>query len=77
MKPRSVALLGSAVLFSQLVHSHTLFSIPHQRDVLDECSFIGNSDFYGIGVRLGFYFQWFSGLIAGFQYIHATAWMNS
>lgn len=28
------------------------------------CGFEGNADFYGIGVRLGFYFQWIAGLIA-------------
>jgi len=64
MKPRSVALLGSAVLFSQLVYSQSPPDIPNTSDVPQDCTFEGNADFYGIGVRLGFYFQWFSGLIA-------------
>jgi hypothetical protein len=28
------------------------------------CGFEGNADFYGIGVRVGFYLQWIAGLIA-------------
>jgi hypothetical protein len=28
------------------------------------CTFAGNADFYGIGIRIGFYLQWFSGLAA-------------
>jgi hypothetical protein len=64
MKPRSLAVLGAAVLFSQIANSQTSSSLHKARDVLPECTFAGNSDFYGIGVRLGFYFQWFSGLIA-------------
>lgn len=64
MKPRFLAILGSAVLFSQIANSQASSSPHKSRDVLSECTFAGNSDFYGIGVRLGFYFQWFSGLIA-------------
>lgn len=28
------------------------------------CNFEGNSDMYGLGIRLGFYLQWFGGLLA-------------
>ena len=64
MKPRSIALLGSAVLFSQIANSQQSLAFIKRKDVLPDCTFAGNSDFYGIGVRLGFYFQWFSGLLA-------------
>ncbi|KAF2276374.1 uncharacterized protein EI97DRAFT_467079 [Westerdykella ornata] len=30
-----------------------------------ECEIIGNPDFYGLGIRLGIYFQWLSALLAG------------
>lgn len=64
MKPRYIALLGSAVLFSQIANSQPSSSLRQTHDALPACTFEGNSDFYGIGVRLGFYFQWFSGLVA-------------
>jgi hypothetical protein len=39
--------------------------LPSKRDgVLPQCTFEGNTDFYGIGVRVGFYCQWFANLIA-------------
>jgi hypothetical protein len=28
------------------------------------CNFNGNSDMYGLGIRLGFYLQWFAGVLA-------------
>lgn len=64
MKSRSIALLGSAVLFAQIANSQASSSLIEREDILPNCTFAGNSDFYGIGVRFGFYFQWFSGLIA-------------
>ena len=30
----------------------------------DTCGFEGNSDFYGLGIRLGVYLQWLSSLVA-------------
>ncbi|KAF1955588.1 hypothetical protein CC80DRAFT_594309 [Byssothecium circinans] len=30
-----------------------------------QCDIIGNPDFYGLGIRLGIYFQWLSALLAG------------
>ncbi|KAL4736264.1 hypothetical protein BDV11DRAFT_207794 [Aspergillus similis] len=33
-------------------------------DDLSSCDIIGDGDVYGIGVRLGYYFSWISGLIA-------------
>jgi len=29
-----------------------------------QCTFIGNSDLYGLGIRIGIYLQWISGLLA-------------
>lgn len=37
--------------------------ITPREDVVVGCKFVGNSDFYGIGVRIGFYLLWFSGLL--------------
>ncbi len=31
---------------------------------MGQCNFNGNSDMYGLGVRLGFYLQWFAGILA-------------
>ena len=28
------------------------------------CAFDGNSDFYGLGIRIGFYLQWYSSILA-------------
>ncbi|TKA66540.1 hypothetical protein B0A49_10482 [Cryomyces minteri] len=28
------------------------------------CTFDGNSDMYGLGIRIGFYLQWYSGILA-------------
>jgi hypothetical protein len=30
------------------------------------CSFDGNADMYGLGIRIGFYLQWFSGIMSSF-----------
>jgi hypothetical protein len=31
---------------------------------MNSCNFNGNSDMYGLGIRLGFYLQWFAGILA-------------
>jgi hypothetical protein len=31
---------------------------------MDNCSFSGNADMYGLGIRIGFYFQWYSTILA-------------
>lgn len=58
--------LATAICLSQLVNSVTLHDTRDSTDPKDlpECSFEGNSDFYGIGVRVGFYLTWISGLVA-------------
>ena len=64
--PWAAALSGLVLLLWALVRY-----IQHgSQDVLD-CSdrlttngFEGNADFYGLGIRLGFYLQWFAQLIA-------------
>jgi hypothetical protein len=30
---------------------------------MDNCRFIGNSDLYGLGIRIGFYLQWYSTIL--------------
>lgn len=37
------------------------------------CGFVGNSDLYGLGIRLGVYFQWLSGIVAQ---IHPESWQD-
>ena len=65
MSSRLPFYVGAASILAQAV-----FSAPspagsiENRAVDNLCSFQGNSDFYGIGVRLGFYLQWIAGLIA-------------
>jgi hypothetical protein len=31
---------------------------------MDSCNFTGNSDMYGLGIRIGFYLQWFGTILA-------------
>ena len=31
---------------------------------MDNCRFVGNSDMYGLGIRIGFYLQWYGGIMA-------------
>jgi len=38
-------------------------ALPHLETRNDSCGFPGNSDLYGLGIRLGVYFQWASALI--------------
>lgn len=38
--------------------------IPQQLDRRDPCGFEGNPDLYGLGIRLGIYFQLFSSFLA-------------
>jgi hypothetical protein len=65
MKHRSIASIGSAILFSHIVNVQGSLIFSERQDDTDiKCTFEGNSDFYGIGVRLGFYFTWFSGLLS-------------
>jgi hypothetical protein len=63
-------------LWFAIVHSSpiaiesSLYSLPeslHPRDVVNtdaQCLITGNSDFYGLGIRLGVYLQWITSLIA-------------
>ncbi|KAK4163832.1 hypothetical protein QBC43DRAFT_289392 [Cladorrhinum sp. PSN259] len=37
----------------------------------DSCAIPGNSDMYGIGIRLGFYLQWLASVLANFLMIEA------
>ena len=64
---------GTVVIttFSTLVWALVVFGGRNQTRSL-ECSsrtlskgFIGNSDFYGLGIRAGMYFQWQASLVAG------------
>ncbi|KAH7305412.1 hypothetical protein B0I35DRAFT_492721 [Stachybotrys elegans] len=36
----------------------------HGSQFLQTCPFAGNADLYGIGIRIGFYLQWISTLLA-------------
>jgi hypothetical protein len=58
-----LVLFGGLTVLSQPVLSHSS-TAPQAREINPECTFQGNPDFYGIGVRLSFYFQWIAGLIS-------------
>lgn len=65
MPSKLVLILTVVTVLSQTVLSDAAtFTILEPRDASANCTFEGNQDFYGIGVRLGFYLQWFAGLIA-------------
>jgi hypothetical protein len=69
MRSQVLFLFVTAVCLSQLVNSESLSNALTSRQStspgdLPECTFKGNSDFYGVGVRVGFYLTWISGLIA-------------
>lgn len=67
MRSHSVFAIGTALLLSQVTNSQSLRTASQSRAVaskLPECTFEGNSDFYGVGVRVGFYLTWISGLVA-------------
>src|ERR1700710_2861741 len=66
MHSRSLFFLGTALFLSHFVSSESLNVLKPREDLPDlpECTFEGNSDFYGIGVRVGFYLTWISGLVA-------------
>ncbi|KAE8452149.1 hypothetical protein EG329_001616 [Mollisiaceae sp. DMI_Dod_QoI] len=44
-------------------HGATIKAREGEVTVGDKCEFVGNADFYGIGVRIGFYLLWFSGFL--------------
>lgn len=65
MPSRLVSILTVVTVLSQTVLSDSVtITTVEPRDASAKCTFEGNQDFYGIGVRLGFYLQWFAGLIA-------------
>ena len=50
------SLIGSAISVAIPLGQSSL--TKYKRD--DSCGFDGNSDLYGLGIRLGVYFQWIS-----------------
>jgi len=63
MHSRTILLLSAVLFLSELTWAQSSpTSSPNPPS--DPCSFEGNSDFYGIGVRVGFYLTWISGLVA-------------
>ena len=58
---REAGSVSSFLYFSNMSNSTLSISVPTN---VTNCSFSGNSDTYGIGVRVGFYLQWFSSIIA-------------
>lgn len=49
----------------------TLLLPPRQEPIDPTCTFAGNSDIYGLGIRIGVYLQWVSGFLA--NNFHAEA----
>lgn len=41
-----------------------LVSERRQSDKMSLCTFSGNADMYGLGIRLGYYLQWYGGMLA-------------
>ncbi|KAL4998737.1 hypothetical protein BDV10DRAFT_184873 [Aspergillus recurvatus] len=58
--PSSRVLLIAAVVLSLSVPTHQMTQYIDG----SSCDIMGDGDVYGIGVRLGYYFSWLSGLIA-------------
>ncbi|KAF8854981.1 hypothetical protein BDZ45DRAFT_24228 [Acephala macrosclerotiorum] len=61
----------AALLFSTTSFSHILPHAKnqiHPRDTLPaskQCGYSGNTEIYGLGIRLGLYLQWAAGFLAG------------
>jgi len=75
-KPRFAIILGHiiAILLFAIPSAAVIIPLVHyaQGQPFDRsqctaretsCGFVGNSDFYGLGIRLGIYLQWFASLI--------------
>jgi hypothetical protein len=58
-----IAIAASGCIASRLPHSTVLPSVSRQLSS-PGWTFIGNSDLYGLGIRIGIYLQWISGLLA-------------
>ena len=65
MQSRILFVVAALTVLSQPVLSDISTRAAQQSpDTNPACTFEGNQDFYGIGVRLGFYLQWIAGLIS-------------
>ena len=72
----STMILGSFAVVPLLVSISSSSPLPHTPTVLQpfplvsrqtpdsQCTVVGNSDLYGLGIRIGIYLQWASGLLA-------------
>jgi hypothetical protein len=50
-----------------LWHQYETANFPSKRassQISQQCAFAGNSDFYGLGIRIGIYLQWVTSLLA-------------
>lgn len=52
-------------------------SVPRGQKKQDICGFVGNSDIYGLGVRMGYYFQSFAVWWAGYFVHHEVKYLRS
>jgi hypothetical protein len=57
------SLLPCAICVAIPPQAPAVQALPHLETRNDVCGFPGNSDLYGLGIRLGVYFQWASALI--------------
>lgn len=66
MRSRALFFLGAVLALSEIASSKSLAIETRATALPDlpQCTFEGNSDFYGVGVRVGFYLTWISGLVA-------------
>ena len=64
------ALFGSCSLVDQVRSTYLIPATPVREQILRRdpedqlCGFAGNSDIYGLGIRLGIYLQWFASVLS-------------
>lgn len=76
-RPRVLTVLTLALI---LFASATTLALAAARETKmvtsrddQECGFVGNSDIYGLGIRVGLYLQWFSGWLCGVCHLEAAS----
>lgn len=61
---QSAAFLATATLSNGSPVTAKIFEPRQQQDESESCAYVGNSDLYGLGIRLGFYFQMLATILA-------------
>ena len=64
--------LSSTILRLRGEESQSRGSFRRRADINQSCGFAGNSDIYGLGIRLGVYFQWVASMLSK-RYLTASS----